>query len=774
MLIHRFFTIVITQCAIYGLPRADVVPSGSVPSCRSRQSTSEAGVVSFLQRTAALSANNISDMVSVALDSNISAQKEPYKLQQNVSSIAVVQGMQSYLPQGLTQPLRSEMESLMKPLRSHAVTLLSAHVAQDGNPTLEPLIDKDIWNPKDSWVNFTFWHPSGVISNVYGGRVVWANVNFINVVGLFELSMFAYPFAIIPLALSAAVVVGLSLQKEGHGVAQEDFKGPPAVPASELNALSQSIYAAWCAFCRAIPAMFVFGVPMALIYLSHALPQEVYVIMLITSSAFVFSNGVYMALFSPFFLWKLMQNNRKTPLDVLGDLKADQKHEVVHWVVFPNFKEEAEIIEAALRSIARSSLACSSICILLAMEEREGEPARRKSKAMAAIFDGRFREFLYTFHPMGLPNDPPGKASNVSYAHKELLKHLRSSGQDISKVILTVADADSEFHETYFETLTREYFENSEEERNVSIWQSAVLHAKNYHRQPAPVAVGTMFTAITEFAFLADPNGIRFPYSTYSLTLELATKVGGWDAEWIAEDWHMGLKCFLFTLGRSRVKPIALPLLNYSPESETWSDTCRARWVQAKRHALGISDLSYYFMMLPLIFLHLSSVKRADGANLGDFWRLFVTGLALVVRLVNTHVILGILTMYAVFDTILKQVMLNFLGEARGIGGLFDRTFFATTTFGVASVITLSIVTINFQVVYRVLQDRFEKPKSEWKWMFANVCIHWLMSVVSFLVWASVYFLALAYAVWLASLKMLFVQSFTYDVAAKPSEKQRM
>jgi hypothetical protein len=167
-------------------------------------------------------------------------------------------------------------------------------------------------------------------------------------------------------------------------------------------------------------------------------------------------------------------------------------------------------------------------------------------------------------------------------------------------------------------------------------------------------------------------------------------------------------------------------------------------------------------------------VKRADGANLGDFWRLFVTGLALVVRLVNTHVILGILTMYAVFDTILKQVMLNFLGEARGIGGLFDRTFFATTTFGVASVITLSIVTINFQVVYRVLQDRFEKPKSEWKWMFANVCIHWLMSVVSFLVWASVYFLALAYAVWLASLKMLFVQSFTYDVAAKPSEKQRM
>jgi hypothetical protein len=407
------------------------------------------------------------------------------------------------------------------------------------------------------------------------------------------------------------------------------------------------------------------------------------------------------------------------------------------------------------------------------MEEREGEPARRKSKAMAAIFEGRFKEFLYTFHPMGLPNDPPGKASNVSYAHKELLKHLRSSGQDASKVILTIADADSEFHEIYFETLTREYFENDAAERNTCIWQSAVMHTKNYHRQPGPVLVGSMFTAITEMAFLADPNAVRFPYSTYSMTLELANKVGGWDAEWIAEDWHMGIKCFLFTLGKSKVKPIALPLLNYAPESDSWMETCGARWVQAKRHALGISDLSYYFMMLPLIFLHLSSVKRADGANLADFWRLFVNGLAVVIRLINTHVILGTLYLYAVIDMALKHLMLNLLGSARGIGGLFDRTFFASYTFGMASMITFSIVTVTFQVVYHVLQDRFEKPQSEWKWLFGNVFNHWCMSVVSFAIWGPLYFLGLAYAVWLASLKMLFFQSFTYEVAAKPSDKQR-
>merc|ERR1712216_487423 len=132
----------------------------------------------------------------------------------------------------------------------------------------------------------------------------------------------------------------------------------------------------------------------------------------------------------------------------------------------------------------------------------------------------------------------------------------------------------------------------------------------------------------------------------------------------------MGIKCFLLTLGRCYVKPIALPTLNYSPEDDTWVKTCWSRFVQAKRHALGFSDLSYYFMMLPLIFLHLNSSREAGSMN--DFWRVFFHGLSHVVRLVNTHVVLAILTLYAAFDMILKQIMLLVMGQNRGILNLFD------------------------------------------------------------------------------------------------------
>jgi len=408
------------------------------------------------------------------------------------------------------------------------------------------------------------------------------------------------------------------------------------------------------------------------------------------------------------------------------------------------------------------------------MEEREGPQVGKKIERLEKEFAGMFKDFFATFHPKDLPNDPPGKASNVAYAFKKLSQRLHATGQDPSKVLLTIADADSEFHEVHFETLTRQYLETDAELRNTTLWQSAILHVKNYHRQPGPVLVGTMFTCMAELSFLADPNAIRFPYSTYSLSFELARQVGGWDAEWIAEDWHMGIKCFLFTLGRSQVQPVALPTLNYSPEADTWLGTCHARFVQAKRHALGFSDLSYYFMMLPLIFLHLTKVKREDGANLADFWCLFFRGLAHVVRLVNTHVILGILTLYAVFDMMLKQLMLYSMGHARGIEGLFERTFFATTMFGVASILMMSIVTITFQVIYQILHERLEMPKREWAWMFRSHFMHWSMTALSFLFCGPFFFLALAYSVWLAALKMLTSRTFKYEVAAKPTKEQRL
>ena len=47
------------------------------------------------------------------------------------------------------------------------------------------------------------------------------------------------------------------------------------------------------------------------------------------------------------------------------------------------------------------------------------------------------------------------------------------------------------------------------------------------------------------------------------------------------------------------VRPIFLPVINYTPEDDTYFATIWARWVQSKRHALGIAEMVYYLASLP-------------------------------------------------------------------------------------------------------------------------------------------------------------------------------
>ena len=60
-------------------------------------------------------------------------------------------------------------------------------------------------------------------------------------------------------------------------------------------------------------------------------------------------------------------------------------------------------------------------------------------------------------------------------------------------------------------------------------------------------------------------SGIKIPTSVYSLAMQLAGDVGGWDTgpESIGEDMHMFLKCYFASKGRAQVKIL------YSPASQS-------------------------------------------------------------------------------------------------------------------------------------------------------------------------------------------------------------
>jgi len=597
----------------------------------------------------------------------------------------------------------------------------------------------------------------------------------VNLQGIMLMTMVCYPVILIGALFVLSVIVGCVMVGKEE---VEDLKHikpmgymdepEPMAPPNErqITDFTKGVYICWVWFCCALPAIMVFGMPCTVAALASAFPQEVFLALTILTSGLVFGNGVYMAIFSYCALRRMekaMQlDYAKLEIPITRANKEDKPvpaSDVVHWVVIPQYKEDLQVVSMSLASLSLSKIAKTNINILLAMEARE-EEAKIKAEKLSNSFQGQFHSIMTAYHPSDLPNDPPGKASNTAWAFKHLEHHLSMTGHSSDHIVLTISDADSEFHSGYFE------------ERHRKLWQCPVLHLKNYHRQPLPIVVGTMFTCMQELAIMSDPNSIRFPFSTYSMSVRLARDVGGWDPNWIAEDWHMGIKCFLLTLGQAVVEPILLPVLNYTPEDNEYVSTLTARWAQAKRHALGFSDFSYYFMMLPQLFIWCTKGQGSAATmvpRVGDFIRLVSFGVAIVVRLTNVHVMLGVLTTYGVMRVFIQGVLMTmFGGGSSEVTELLHKIHVPMTIITFTTVVSMLFVLALFVRLYEMMQNRIERKGGPFNYKL----VHLLKLVFCFVVFGPIYFFALGIASWKAAINMLTSNNFEYEVAIKPKPSE--
>eukprot|EP00929_Paragymnodinium_shiwhaense_P124435 TRINITY_DN9991_c0_g1_i1.p1 TRINITY_DN9991_c0_g1~~TRINITY_DN9991_c0_g1_i1.p1 ORF type:complete len:919 (+),score=185.41 TRINITY_DN9991_c0_g1_i1:146-2902(+) len=653
----------------------------------------------------------------------------------------------------------------------------------------------DIWRQNISWTPIRRLHASGVLSNLNGGKLLWTEAPYISYGWLLTLTLVAYPVLQVAFIMLCTVLVALCLverdlpeqdpdldecdegnpevtsRREGDSLRRNggEMEHQAILSPMQLTAGSRWLYAHWELCCRMLPALLVFGSPTALLLLSIPYPQEVLLALLFLTTGLVFANGVHICVYGTSGVIRLMAWSKtdfaRKCKDVLASRRRAGHGDIIHWVIVPQYQEEVEVVASTLKSISQSTLAKDSIGIMLAMEERESA-ARCKAVALQKLFGLQFKEMRACFHPLGLPRDPPGKASNVAWAFRELRKLVEEERAcDLSQVVLTVADADSDFHPRYFEALTYAYLKLDERSRASTIWQAPVFHLRNYHRQPFPIVPGSAVTCITELATLCDPHAFHCPYSTYSLPMVLAKQVGGWDSEWIAEDWHMGIKCFLSTYGGSCVKPLWLPIINYTPEDSCWTSTLQARWTQAKRHALGFSDLAYVFMTLPLL-----AGRKADsaGAAGGCFWRVLLASVSPVLRLVNCHVILGVLTTYTAFMNLLQLLLKAAVSEDRRMPLLFDCVSDWLTPLFVSTLLCKIILTTLFVAAYGLVQNRLEGEP------FRYQLVHWLYAGISLVVFMPLYFLMLGVAAWKAAISIMSQRSFEYEVALKPTQANHL
>ncbi|CAJ1364227.1 unnamed protein product, partial [Effrenium voratum] len=287
-------------------------------------------------------------------------------------------------------------------------------------------------------------------------------------------------------------------------------------------------------------------------------------------------------------------------------------------------------------------------------------------KALRKVFQSQFAFITATYHPSQLPNHLPGKSSNECWAFQQLCKDLEAQGLQSCdpRVVITIMDDDSYMHPKYFEALTYYFLAAGPSCRYMRIWQPPICHFKNFLRQPVLVQISSLFSTLSELAGLANPLDCHVTYSTYSISLVLATAVGGWDPDFLAEDWHMFAKCAVKSEGRLRCVPIFLPVLNYTPEEDTYWQTLCSRWTQAKRHALGVSEVVYVLSASFLAFLELPSWRpvascrhaatRRTRTALSFSWRLS----PVLAKFTQTHFVNGMAGVWNVMAQLVIHIFL--------------------------------------------------------------------------------------------------------------------
>lgn len=560
-------------------------------------------------------------------------------------------------------------------------------------------------------------------------------------------------------------------------------------------------------FFRSLPACILYGGTIAL-FANTGTYQWGTLFCLTLYTIYIFLCTAHMSFWGAVGVWKLWlhgsvdwrrKHHREQPEPTSPGNNRGCDHleweDIIHIVMIPNYKTPYPVLCATIDCLMQFGASRSSMGIVLAMEETEDE-ARRKAQDLISDYKEQFLFIWPTFHPPNLPNHVPGKSANECWAFSQLQDRLAEElhiVKDDPRVIITVIDDDSEMHEHYFDALNYHYLKAPEKGRYLMLWQPPIVHFKNYLQQPGIVRMASVITSIHELACLADPMDFHVPFSSYSLSLRLASAVDGWDPDYISEDWHMMAKCSLKTEGRVRCQPIYLPLINYAPEEDTWLGTLKSRWTQACRHSLGVSEVVYVLNTLFLAFFDLPTFSR--------FLAMVGRILPLLGKFSSTHLQVGTLAFWPALShwivryyvwsdswcheeilsttsrnpqlamaatkmqTLCHDVAASRLGLENEQVILNSWTVHIQQKANLCIVLCLLLTSGIGMFLFNHVRDRVSGDVRE-KIVESNLILHWIRSQVDFFIWgwiSSVFFASIPE--WIAALRLMKTMRFEHKVA---------
>lgn len=272
-------------------------------------------------------------------------------------------------------------------------------------------------------------------------------------------------------------------------------------------------------------------------------------------------------------------------------LSRDFPDAAVHHCIFlPTYREPVEVLRQTLASIRAARYPRALLTVVLAGEERAGSDAfLARAREVTAEFGGDL-DILVTVHPEDLPDEIPGKGSNLHYAAMRAVEHLDANGIPRDRVLVSAFDVDTIVHPQYFACLTWTFC--SHPNRYRTSYQPVALYNNNMWESPSfmrVAAFGTTFWLLTE---LMRPDRL-FTFSSHSMPLTALMDAGFWEKDIVTEDSRIFLQCFIRYEGDYAVTPLFIPVSMYTAKAGTLWQSAVNLYKQQRRWMWGVEHFPY-------------------------------------------------------------------------------------------------------------------------------------------------------------------------------------
>jgi hypothetical protein len=314
------------------------------------------------------------------------------------------------------------------------------------------------------------------------------------------------------------------------------------------------------------------------------------VIFIIVFDAYWMVRAYYLIIHMLFSWSKYRRESKIHWLNKLNEIKDKNWQDYYHLIYLPTYKEPLQVIDESFKSLIESDYPTKKFILVFGGEERDHENFQKVAAHIKDTYENNFYKVIYTVHPVNLPDEIPGKGSNMNWMghrSKELIDQLQIP---YDKIIVSAFDVDTKPHPQYFAYLTYKYLTHPKPERT-SFQPMAFYHNNVWKSDPITrvVANSTTFWLMTDLA----RSERLFTFSSHSMSFVALVAVNFWQKDIVTEDSRIFLQCLLHYDGDYQVCPLFIPVsMNTVYMGNFWRSMVN-QYKQMRRWAWGIEHIPY-------------------------------------------------------------------------------------------------------------------------------------------------------------------------------------